>query len=47
MNKYNIQHIHFWLITNNINYIEGCSDEKVLIHTGKYLVENKDMSFVL
>jgi len=45
MNKHNIRHVHFWVITDNIINIEGVSEEKLLLGVGKYLTENKDMTF--
>lgn len=42
MDRYNISHIHLWFIQDNVSFIEGMSEAKLLISMGKYLIENKD-----
>ena len=46
MNRYNIRHLNFWFINGNISHLEGTNQEKILITTGKYFSENKEMTFI-
>lgn len=46
MNHYNIRHLNLWFINDNVNNIEGSSQEKILTSTAKYFLENKDMTFI-
>lgn len=45
MDRYNISHLHLWLVTDNIQAIEGATQEQLLSCMGRYLVENKDGHF--
>lgn len=45
MVRYNISHIHFWFVRDNIALIEDAKAETMLIALGRYLIENKDSNF--
>ena len=45
MERYNISHIHFWFVRENVNGIEQAKEAALLVNIGKYLIQNKNSDF--
>jgi hypothetical protein len=45
MERYNISHIHFWFVRENVSHMEEAKEESLLVNIGRYLIENKDNNF--
>ena len=45
MDRYSISHLHLWFINDNIDNIEGTSQDMLLISMAKYLADRKNGDF--